>query len=177
MKPILALKSKSYKLDGNNNNWWNSCSRHLCNYCRNCPAKKALNFFIFSASEEAIEIAPKAVICPLLLEVLFLRCAKIILPQNEFFDFPPPLLECGQLQQLSFHLNPMREIPADLYCLTHLTELDISATAIRDLPDTMGQCDALEKLDIEENRLIRLPASTLIFAKLTVFGSPISRYY
>ncbi|HDO1375672.1 TPA: serine/threonine-protein kinase [Aeromonas veronii] len=82
----------------------------------------------------------------------------IFCSENRFTELPEVLGRCPELTMVGFKANQIvtvsaRALPAGLRWLI------LTDNAVEQLPDELGQCDALQKLMLAGNRLRELPAS------------------
>ncbi|MEV3829478.1 leucine-rich repeat-containing protein kinase family protein [Aeromonas allosaccharophila] len=88
----------------------------------------------------------------------FSKLRIIFCSENRFTELPEVLGRCPALTMVGFKANRIatvsaKALPAGL-CWLILTD-----NAVEQLPDELGQCDALQKLMLAGNRLRELPAS------------------
>lgn len=74
-------------------------------------------------------------------------------------DRVPPLERLHSMYQLSMQANSIRELPATVGQLQHLSLLAISSNLLENLPESLGNATALTQLHLDNNRLARLPNS------------------
>ncbi|HDX8350959.1 TPA: serine/threonine-protein kinase [Aeromonas veronii] len=89
----------------------------------------------------------------------------IFCSENRFTELPEVLGRCPALTMVGFKANRIvtvsaRALPAGLRWLI------LTDNAVEQLPDELGQCDALQKLMLAGNRLRELPASLANCRKL-----------
>ncbi|MEH8199230.1 leucine-rich repeat-containing protein kinase family protein [Aeromonas allosaccharophila] len=88
----------------------------------------------------------------------FSKLRIIFCSENRFTELPEVLGRCPALTMVGFKANRIatvsaRALPAGLRWLI------LTDNAVQQLPDELGQCDALQKLMLAGNRLRELPAS------------------
>ncbi|WP_303847135.1 leucine-rich repeat-containing protein kinase family protein [Aeromonas sobria] len=88
----------------------------------------------------------------------FSKLRIIFCSENRFTELPEVLGRCPALTMVGFKANQIatvsaRALPAGLRWLI------LTDNAVEQLPDELGQCDALQKLMLAGNRLRELPAS------------------
>ena len=88
----------------------------------------------------------------------FSKLRIIFCSENRFTELPEVLGRCPALTMVGFKANQIatvsaKSLPAGLRWLI------LTDNAVEQLPDELGQCDALQKLMLAGNRLRELPAS------------------
>ncbi|WP_429018940.1 leucine-rich repeat-containing protein kinase family protein [Aeromonas allosaccharophila] len=88
----------------------------------------------------------------------FSKLRIIFCSENRFTELPEVLGRCPALTMVGFKANRIatvsaKSLPAGLRWLI------LTDNAVQQLPDELGQCDALQKLMLAGNRLRELPAS------------------
>ncbi|MDB6048507.1 MAG: slrP [Pseudomonas sp.] len=85
--------------------------------------------------------------------------------ENRFTELPACIGQCSQLQIVGFKANQIRHVPAA--ALPPLLRwLILTDNCIETLPDTLGDCSALQKLMLAGNQLQQLPDSLARCAQL-----------
>ncbi|MFM5808133.1 leucine-rich repeat-containing protein kinase family protein [Aeromonas veronii] len=82
----------------------------------------------------------------------------IFCSENRFTALPEVLGRCPALTMVGFKANQIATVSAKALP-AGLRWLILTDNAIEQLPDELGQCDALQKLMLAGNRLLELPAS------------------
>ncbi|MCX0421674.1 leucine-rich repeat-containing protein kinase family protein [Aeromonas veronii] len=82
----------------------------------------------------------------------------IFCSENRFTELPEVLGRCPTLTMVGFKANQIATVSAKALP-AGLRWLILTDNAIEQLPDELGQCDALQKLMLAGNRLRELPAS------------------
>ncbi|MCS3459071.1 leucine-rich repeat-containing protein kinase family protein [Aeromonas sp. BIGb0445] len=86
------------------------------------------------------------------------RLRILFCSENRFTELPEVLGRCPSLTMVGFKANRI-EVVSPKSLPTTLRWLILTDNAIERLPDTLGQCAALQKLMLAGNRLRELPAS------------------
>ncbi|QWZ82747.1 MULTISPECIES: leucine-rich repeat-containing protein kinase family protein [Aeromonas] len=89
----------------------------------------------------------------------------IFCSENRFTELPEVLGRCPTLTMLGFKANRIATVSAKALP-AGLRWLILTDNAVEQLPDELGQCDALQKLMLAGNRLRELPASLANCRKL-----------
>ncbi|MEN3786753.1 leucine-rich repeat-containing protein kinase family protein [Aeromonas veronii] len=89
----------------------------------------------------------------------------IFCSENRFTELPEVLGRCPALTMVGFKANQIVTVSAKALP-TGLRWLILTDNAIEQLPDELGQCEALQKLMLAGNRLPELPASLANCRKL-----------
>ncbi|MFB2865692.1 leucine-rich repeat-containing protein kinase family protein [Aeromonas sp. MdU4] len=82
----------------------------------------------------------------------------IFCSENRFTELPEVLGRCPALTMVGFKANRIATVSANALP-AGLRWLILTDNAVQQLPDELGQCDALQKLMLAGNRLRELPAS------------------
>ena len=82
----------------------------------------------------------------------------IFCSENRFTELPEVLGRCPALTMVGFKANRIATVSANALP-AGLRWLILTDNAVQQLPDELGQCDALQKLMLAGNRLRALPAS------------------
>ncbi|MEE9706082.1 leucine-rich repeat-containing protein kinase family protein [Aeromonas veronii] len=98
----------------------------------------------------------------------------IFCSENRFTELPEVLGRCPALTMVGFKANQIvtvsaKALPAGLRWLI------LTDNAVEQLPDELGQCDALQKLMLAGNRLRELPASLANCRNLELLRIPANR--
>ncbi|MEN3756154.1 leucine-rich repeat-containing protein kinase family protein [Aeromonas veronii] len=88
----------------------------------------------------------------------FSKLRIIFCSENRFTELPEVLGRCPALTMVGFKANQIVTISAKALP-AGLRWLILTDNAVEQLPDELGQCDALQKLMLAGNRLRELPAS------------------
>lgn len=89
----------------------------------------------------------------------------IFCSENRFTELPEVLGRCPALTMVGFKANRIATVSAKALP-AGLRWLILTDNAVEQLPDELGQCDALQKLMLAGNRLRELPASLANCRKL-----------
>ena len=73
-------------------------------------------------------------------------------------------------KKLSFCNRGLRELPEELFELTHLTELLLYCNKLDDLPPEFAQLSNLERLELDDNLFAQMPAAIFELRKLEVLN-------
>ncbi|WP_421385916.1 leucine-rich repeat-containing protein kinase family protein [Aeromonas veronii] len=95
----------------------------------------------------------------------FSKLRIIFCSENRFTELPEVLGRCPTLTMLGFKANRIATVSAKALP-AGLRWLILTDNAVEQLPDELGQCDALQKLMLAGNRLRELPASLANCRKL-----------
>lgn len=82
----------------------------------------------------------------------------IFCSQNQFTQLPAVLGRCPSLSMVGFKSNQIIDVPADSFPV-NLRWLILTDNAIASLPESIGECDQLQKLMLAGNQLTDLPDS------------------
>ncbi|WP_429124824.1 leucine-rich repeat-containing protein kinase family protein [Aeromonas allosaccharophila] len=88
----------------------------------------------------------------------FSKLRIIFCSENRFTELPEVLGRCPALTMVGFKANRIATVSAKALP-AGLRWLILTDNAVEQLPDELGQCDALQKLMLAGNRLRELPAS------------------
>ncbi|HHQ4476006.1 TPA: leucine-rich repeat-containing protein kinase family protein [Aeromonas veronii] len=88
----------------------------------------------------------------------FSKLRIIFCSENRFTELPEVLGRCPALTMVGFKANQIDTVSAKALP-AGLRWLILTDNAVEQLPDELGQCDALQKLMLAGNRLSELPAS------------------
>ncbi|XP_067886445.1 malignant fibrous histiocytoma-amplified sequence 1 homolog isoform X1 [Heterodontus francisci] len=83
----------------------------------------------------------------------------LILRRNRFGHIPAPLYSLGQLDELDLSHNCLSQLAGELGLLHRLKKLCLSHNKLQLLPPQIGALQSLEELDISFNELGQLPAT------------------
>lgn len=95
----------------------------------------------------------------------FSKLRIIFCSENRFTELPEVLGRCPTLTMVGFKANRIATVSAKALP-AGLRWLILTDNAVEQLPDELGQCDALQKLMLAGNRLRELPASLANCRKL-----------
>ncbi|WP_421172173.1 leucine-rich repeat-containing protein kinase family protein [Aeromonas sp. 601115] len=95
----------------------------------------------------------------------FSKLRIIFCSENRFTELPEVLGRCPALTMVGFKANRIATVSAKALP-AGLRWLILTDNAVEQLPDELGQCDALQKLMLAGNRLRELPASLANCRKL-----------
>ncbi len=95
----------------------------------------------------------------------FSKLRIIFCSENRFTELPEVLGRCPVLTMVGFKANQIATVSAKALP-AGLRWLILTDNAVEQLPDELGQCDALQKLMLAGNRLRELPASLANCRKL-----------
>ncbi len=90
-------------------------------------------------------------------EVSKLNISSVILTGNDFTEFPKPILENQNIEELTIAVNPLRTIPAEINNLVRLKSLSVDATQISDIDVDFSKMKLLENFSISRNKLENVP--------------------
>ncbi|XP_031555110.1 uncharacterized protein LOC116292017 [Actinia tenebrosa] len=76
---------------------------------------------------------------------------------NDFWVFPPEILDLKLLVSLKLRNNPIKEIPHGISSLKYLKVLDMSFSLVNSIPSCLFELTDLEILDLSYNRISFVP--------------------
>jgi tRNA A-37 threonylcarbamoyl transferase component Bud32 len=95
-----------------------------------------------------------------------LKKLRILFCSNNAFTCLPPMLSlCQNLEMIGFKSNKITQVPASSLPL-QTRWLILTDNRIKELPETLGQLESLEKLMLAGNQLTKLPQSIHLCHKL-----------
>jgi Leucine-rich repeat (LRR) protein len=93
---------------------------------------------------------------------------SILFYKNNFDTIPADIFELASLTELDFYYNSIEEIPAEIDRLEKLKMLYISYNQISVIPESLKDISSLQKLYIHHNQLIGLPPWIVNFKNLEI---------
>ncbi len=103
------------------------------------------------------------------------RLRVLFCSDNRFTELPPALGDCAALEMIGFKANRIRSVPPSSLP-PRLRWLILTDNAIAQLPDTLGQRPAMQKLMLAGNQLRALPDSLAACGQLELLRLSANRF-
>lgn len=86
-----------------------------------------------------------------------LNITKAILTGNDFTEFPKPILQNENIEEIIIAANPLQTIPTEINNLKRLKSLAVDRTKISEIDADLSKMTSLEDFSISHNELSNVP--------------------